>query len=248
MEPDGAGMIEFKRVWKKFGSQVVVRDLSLKVEDGEIFFILGKTGAGKTVLIRMLAGLLKPEQGEIWLEDKRVDLMTEDALKDVRRKCGLIFQSPTLFDSLKVFENIAFGLRRHFDFSEAEIEARVRNLLELVHLDPQIADQYPEFLSFGMQKRVSLARTIALEPKYLLYDEPTTGLDPFTARQINQLIKELRDKLQVTSIVVSHDLESMREVSDRVGLLEDGRFVEIAPTGEFEKSSNPLVRRFLEAV
>jgi len=241
-------MIEFKKVWKRFGSQVVVRELSLKVEDGEIFFILGKTGAGKTVLIRMLVGLLKPEQGEIWLSDKRVDLMTEDALKEVRRKCGLIFQFPTLFDSLKVFENIAFGLRRHFSLPEAEIEARVRNLLELVHLDPLVANQYPESLSFGMQKRVSLARAIALEPKYLLYDEPTTGLDPFTARQINHLIRELREKLQVTSIVVSHDLESMREVSDRVGLLEDGAFVEIAPAGEFEKSANPFVRRFLEAV
>jgi phospholipid/cholesterol/gamma-HCH transport system ATP-binding protein len=240
-------MIEFKNIWKKFGDQIVIRNLSLKIEDKEIFFILGKTGAGKTVLIRMLVGLIKPDQGEIWLDGERIDQMSETALKDVRRKCGLIFQAPTLFDSLKVFENIAFGLRRHFNYSEAEIEARIKNLLELVHLDPGVVDQFPEQISFGMKKRVGLARTIALEPKYLLYDEPTTGLDPFTARQINHLILELREKLGVTSLVVSHDLESMRKVSNRVGLLEGGDFVQVSTPAELEKSEHPFVRRFLEA-
>jgi len=240
-------MIEFKKVWKKFGDQMVIRNLSLKIDPGEIFFILGKTGSGKTVLIRMLVGLMKPDFGEIWLDGKRVDLMSEDELKELRRGCELIFQFPTLFDSLSVFENIAFGLRRHYTLSESEIEARVCNLLDLVHLGDKVLKLFPEELSYGMQKRVSLARAIALEPKYLLYDEPTTGLDPFTARQINHLIMELREKLGVTSIVVSHDLESMREVSNRVGLLEDGGFIVIAPPQEFEKSENPFVRHFLEA-
>lgn len=240
-------MIEFKRVWKKFGEQVVLRDLSLKIETGEIFFILGRTGAGKTVLIRMLVGLLKPDAGEVWLGRERVDLLNEDQLRAVREKCGMIFQSPTLFDSITVFENIAFGLRRRFNLRESEIETRVLELLRLVHLEPEVSSLLPSELSFGMQKRVSLARAIALSPKYLLYDEPTTGLDPFTARQINQLILELKQKLGITSIVVSHDLESMRVVSDRVGLLEGGNFLLIAPPAEFEKSADPFVRKFLEA-
>lgn len=240
-------MIEFKNISKKFGGQPVLKDLSLKIEDKEIFFILGITGAGKTVLIRMLVGLYKPDRGEILLDDQRVDLMKEDELKALRRKCGLIFQSPTLFDSLTIFENIAFGMRRHFPFSEAEIVARVSNLLELVHLDRDLLKKFPEELSYGQQKRVSLARAIALEPKYLLFDEPTTGLDPFTSRQISNLILELREKLSLTSIVVSHDLESMRMVSDRVGLLWDGEFALIDKPREFEQSDNPFLRRFLEA-
>jgi phospholipid/cholesterol/gamma-HCH transport system ATP-binding protein len=240
-------MIEFKKVWKIFGAQTVIRNLSFKIEPGEIFFVLGTTGAGKTVLIRMLAGLIKPDQGEIWIDEKRVDLMSEEELKDLRKKCGMIFQSPTLFDSLTVFENIAFGLRRHFTLSEPEIKERIKNLLNLLHLAPDIADQFPEKLSFGMQKRVSLARAIALEPKYLLHDEPTTGLDPFTARQINRLILELREKLAITSVVVSHDLESMRTVSDRTGLLHHGNFILIAKPDEFERSPDSFVRHFLEA-
>jgi len=240
-------MIEFKKVWKKFGEQVVLRELSLKIETGEIFFILGRTGAGKTVLIRMLVGLLKPDAGEVWLSGERVDLLNEEQLRAVRKKCGMIFQSPTLFDSITVFENIAFGLRRHFNLRESEIEERVLELLRLVHLEPEVSGLLPSELSFGMQKRVSLARAIALSPSYLLYDEPTTGLDPFTARQINQLILELKQKLGITSIVVSHDLESMRSVSDRVGLLENGNFLLIAPPAEFEKSADPFVRKFLEA-
>jgi len=240
-------MIEFKKVWKKFGEQVVLRDLSLKIETGEIFFILGRTGAGKTVLIRMLVGLLKPDAGEVWLSGERVDLLNEEQLRAVRKKCGMIFQSPTLFDSITVFENIAFGLRRHFNLRESEIEERVLELLRLVHLEPEVSGLLPSELSFGMQKRVSLARAIALSPSYLLYDEPTTGLDPFTARQINQLILELKQKLGITSIVVSHDLESMRSVSDRVGLLENGNFLLIATPAEFEKSADPFVRKFLEA-
>jgi len=240
-------MIEYKRVGKKFGKQWVIRDLSLKIEMGEIFFVLGRTGVGKTVLIRMLVGLLKPDEGEVWLEGERVELLNEEQLRAVRRKCGMVFQLPTLFDSMTVFENIGFGMRRLSAISEGELEARVKRLLELVHLDPEIRGYMPSELSFGMQKRVSLARAIALEPKYLLYDEPTTGLDPFTARQINLLILELKDKLKVTSIVVSHDLESMRQIADRVGLLEAGDFVLIASPEEFEKSEQEFVRRFMES-
>jgi len=240
-------MIEFHRVGKKFRDQVVIRELSLKIETGEIFFILGRTGAGKTVLIQMLVGLLKPDSGEIWLSGERVEGLSEERLREVRKNCGMIFQSPTLFDSISVFENIAFGLRRHFNLSESELEQRVMNLLKLVHLNPEVAKQFPAELSFGMQKRVSLARAIALSPQSLIYDEPTTGLDPFTARQINHLILELKEKLGVTSIVVSHDLESMRQVADRVGLLENGNFVTIAKPEDLAKSEDPFVRRFLEA-
>ena len=240
-------MIVYKKVWKSFDRQVVLKDLDLEVKKGEIFFILGRTGAGKTVLIRLLVGLIKPDRGEIWLEGKRVDLMDEKELKELRKICGMIFQFPTLFDSLNVFENIAFGLRRHYQLSEEEIEERVIRLLELVHLEKHILSWFPSQLSFGMQKRVSLARTIALEPKYLLYDEPTTGLDPITARQINKLIVELRDKLNVTSIVVSHDMESMYQIADRVGVLEGGNFLTITTPAELVKTENDFIQKFLEA-
>ncbi len=240
-------MIEFKRVWKKFRDQVVIRDLSLRIETGENFFILGRTGAWKTVLTRMLVGLIRPDSGEILLDGERVDHLDKGHLREVRKKCGMIFQAPILFDSLSAFENIAFGLRRHFNLTEPELEKRVMELLRLVHLDPEVCGQFPSQLSFGMQKRVSLARAIVLSPKTLIYDEPTTGLDPFTARQINFLIQELKQKLGVTSIVVSHDLESMRQVADRVGLLESGNFVIVAKPAELALSQDPFVKRFLEA-
>ncbi len=239
-------MIRYQGVWKSFGAQVVLRGVDLEIKPGEIFFILGRTGAGKTVLIRLLVGLLKPDKGEVWLDKERVDVMDEEKLRQLRRKCGMIFQFPTLFDSLSVFENIAFGLRRHYQFSESEIKSRVEELLGLVHLEKKILNRFPSQLSYGMQKRVSLARAIALEPRYLLYDEPTTGLDPFTARQINLLILELREKLGVTSIVVSHDLESMKQVADRVGVLEAGRFLTITTPKGLGQSEDNFIRRFLE--
>jgi phospholipid/cholesterol/gamma-HCH transport system ATP-binding protein len=214
------------------------------VREGETFFILGKTGAGKTVMIRMLAGLIRPDRGSIRLDGEEITGLSEDEFKRVRLKCGMVFQLPTLFDSLNVFENVAFGLRRLGSFEEDEIALKVRDALTEVELDPGLGLRLPSELSFGEQKRVGLARTLVLEPRYLLYDEPTTGLDPFTASRINRLIKRVNRDHGATAIVVSHDLESMTRIADRVGLLWDGEFRFIGTVDEFLSSGDEEVREF----
>jgi len=238
-------VIEYHGVYKSFGENRVLSGIDIRIEPGESFFVLGKTGEGKTVLIRLLVGLLKPDAGRILIDDEDITDYSEDEFLRIRKKCGMVFQFPTLFDSLNVFENVAFGLRRHLDLTEEELHEKVRENLELVHLSEAVMERMPEDLSFGMQKRVGLARTIALRPQYLLYDEPTTGLDPFTADQINKLMMEMAEKLKVTSIVVSHDLTSMAEVADRVALLDGGNFVEVSRPEKFLASKNPVVQKFI---
>ncbi|HUT52535.1 MAG TPA: ATP-binding cassette domain-containing protein [bacterium] len=237
-------MIEYQGVWKSFGDKAVLRGIELTVREGETFFVLGKTGAGKTVMIRLLVGLVKSEQGSIRIDGEDVSGLTEDGFQKVRLKCGMVFQLPTLFDSLPVYENVAFGLRRAGQYSEDEIKRRVESGLRRVEIDPAVGERMPDELSFGEQKRVGLARTLALEPRYLLYDEPTTGLDPFTANRISRLIRQLNRDLNTTSIVVSHDMESMVQIADRVGLLWDGRFRFVGTVDEFMASGDPGVNEF----
>ncbi len=238
-------MIEYRDVWKSFGDQVVLRGINLTIEEGQSFFLLGKTGAGKTVLIRLLVGLLHADKGQILVDDEDITGLSEKQFQRFRIKCGMVFQFPTLFDSMTVAENVGFALRRHTDLDDEQIHQRVLEDLELVGLGPDVIHRLPHELSFGMQKRVGLARTIAMRPRYLLYDEPTTGLDPFTASQINKLMCDLSDKLKVTSIVVSHDLDSMLEVADRVALLDNGGLLEINSPDQFVKSANPVVQHFI---
>jgi phospholipid/cholesterol/gamma-HCH transport system ATP-binding protein len=239
-------VIEYRGVWKAFAANPVLQGIDLRIEPGEKFFILGQTGAGKTVLIRLLVGLLQADAGEVWVDGENVTHFSEQDFLQVRQKCGMVFQFPTLFDSLSVFENVAFALRRHTELAEPEIAARVQENLALVHLPASVAEQMPQELSYGMQKRVGLARTLSLRPRILLYDEPTTGLDPFTAEQINRLMLEMAEKLRVTSVVVSHDLLSMARVADRVALLAEGRLVEVSRPEQFLSSANPLVRQFVQ--
>ncbi len=237
-------MIEYKNIVKKFGERTILKGLSLKVNPGEILFILGTSGTGKSVLLKNTVGLLKPDQGEVWVDGEEISGFNENQLQSVRKKCGMVFQHPALFDSLTVFNNIAFGLRKHFNLNEQEISEKVKKALSLVNL-AGIEDLFPAQISYGMQKRVSLARAVALDPKILLFDEPTTGLDPVTTSAVNQLIRNLSKKLQTTSMVVSHDMNSAMTVADRIVVLDQGNIIALGTPEEMKKSTVPLVKEFL---
>jgi len=237
-------MIEYQEVWKSFGDKPALRGVTLTINDGETFFVLGKTGAGKTVMIRLLVGLLRPDRGSLLLDGEEIGGLSESEFQRIRLKCGMVFQLPTLFDSLSVFENVAFGLRRLGGRSESGLEDEVRRALAEVELSPDLMGRSVHELSFGEQKRVGLARTLVLSPRYLLYDEPTTGLDPFTAGRINDLIRRVNRSRQATAVVVSHDLDSMAKIADRVGLLWEGRFRFVGTVDEFERTDDPAVVEF----
>ncbi len=237
-------MIEFKNLVKRFGSRTVLNGINLKIEEGEILFILGTSGTGKSVLLKNIVGLMRPDEGSIWIDQKQVSHLSEEEYFDVRKMCGMVFQQPALFDSLNVFENVAFGLRRHFKMSEIDIAERVSQSLKLVQLN-DVEDKMIFQISYGMQKRVSLARTIALRPKILLFDEPTTGLDPITTNSINKLILDLSRTLKTTSVVVSHDMRCAFEIADRIVVLDKGQIIENGTPEQLKKSRQPLVVDFL---
>ncbi|MBX2995493.1 MAG: ABC transporter ATP-binding protein [Bdellovibrionaceae bacterium] len=240
-------MIEFKNLVKTFGTRTVLKGVSFAIAQGEILFILGTSGTGKSVLLKNLVGLMRPDGGEIWIDGEETSRFSEDEYLRVRRKVGMVFQQPALFDSFTVFDNIAFGLRRLEKLPEDQIRERVREALGAVHL-AGVEEKYPPQLSYGMQKRVSLARTVALRPQVLLFDEPTTGLDPVTTTAVNQLIQELSRKLKTTSIVVSHDMNCALSIADRILVLDQGQIVDQGTPGELKKSQVPLVRDFLAEV
>lgn len=243
-------MIEFKSVKKSFSHKTVLQDISFKTKQGEILFVLGTSGTGKSVLLKLIVGLLRVTSGEIWLDDKLISGLSEDEFFAVRKKCGMVFQHPALFDSLTIFENVAYGLRRSIksDMSKELLEANVLEALSLVDLDESILDKKPAAISYGMQKRVSLARTIALKPQILLFDEPTTGLDPVTTQSINQLILNLSKKLNTTSLVVSHDMDSALSVADKILVLDKGQIVEHTDSKSITHSKVPLVQDFLHEI
>lgn len=240
-------MIEFKNLVKRFGTRTILNGLSLKIREGEIIFILGTSGTGKSVLLKNLVGLLTPDEGEIWIDKEEVSKFTEDQYLPIRKKCGMVFQHPALFDSLTVFENVAYGLRRHYNFDEETVQQKVEKSLKLVHLKG-IESKRPGQISYGMQKRVSLARTVALEPRILLFDEPTTGLDPITTTAVNQLIFDLSRELKTTSLVVSHDMNCALSIADRIVVLDKGNIVALGSPSELMASDHPLVRDFLAEV
>jgi phospholipid/cholesterol/gamma-HCH transport system ATP-binding protein len=240
-------VIEFKNLVKKFGLRTVLNQISFKIEEGEILFILGTSGTGKSVLLKNIVGLMQPDAGEIWIDGQEVSQLSEDEYLPVRKKCGMVFQHPALFDSLTIYENVAFGLRRHYEFDEQKISQIVKTSLALVHLSG-IEQKLPAQISYGMQKRVSLARTVALEPRILLFDEPTTGLDPVTTSAINKLIYDLSRKLKTTSVVVSHDMKCALSIADRIIVLDKGSIVASGTPQELRKSQVSLVQDFLSEV
>jgi len=237
-------IIEFKNVYKSFNGILVHNGINLSIIEGEIISLLGGSGSGKSVLLKELIGLMKPDKGDIILLDNNVTQMNEEALIALREHIGMLFQGAALFDSLTVFENIAYPLREHLKLTEKEIQGRVAEKLHLVGLSG-IEKKMPDELSGGMKKRVGLARAIATEPKIILYDEPTTGLDPMTAQRINDLIIELQEKLGITTIVVTHDLHCVKTVSDRIAMLHEGKIVAVGTWEELVSSNIQVVQDFI---
>lgn len=243
---DGQIAVRVVDVWYGVDSRWVLRGVSLEVRAGEIFAIMGPSGCGKTTLLKLLGGLIKPQRGEIWVGEKEIAHLSEAALTPVRRQIGLVFQYAALFDSLTVYDNVAFGVRRHITRREKEVAAIVREKLEMVGMNGT-EQLYPAQLSGGMQKRVGLARALALEPRIVLYDEPTAGLDPIMAEAIDALIVGTTRRLQVTSIVVSHDLTSVFHIADRVAMLYDGRIAACGTPDAVRANDDPIIQHFLKA-
>lgn len=240
-------VVELRAVSKAFGEKVVLDAVDLTVARGEVLVILGGSGSGKSVTLRHMNGLTHPDSGEVLVDGLSVSGLAEEELGPVRRKVGMLFQMGALFDSMTVFENVAFSLFEHTKMTGEEIAARVVEVLGFVDLGPDVLPLLPSSLSGGMKKRVSLARTIALKPEVLLYDEPTTGLDPVTAMTINRLIVDLNSRLATTSVVVTHDIASALFVADRIAFLEKGRFAFVGTPGEARSSDVAALRAFLAA-
>jgi phospholipid/cholesterol/gamma-HCH transport system ATP-binding protein len=239
-------MIEIRNLNKSFKDKCVLKNISVDIREGELFSVIGPSGIGKSTFIKCIIRLLRPESGEIIVDGQDIGA-TDDEFKlaRVRRNFGYLFQEGALFDSLTVMENVSFGLRYLTDIHKSRYPAIVREKLALVGLK-NVEHLKPSELSVGMKKRVSLARSIAAEPKYILYDEPTTGLDPVTTGMVKELIIDMRNKLNITSVVVTHDLRLALEISSRVAMLYGGEFVEVSEPDLFRQSKNSGVREFME--
>src|SRR6266536_936117 len=234
-------LVELRDVWKSFEANHVLRGISLELHRGTTLAVMGGSGAGKTVLLRIIAGLVRPDSGEVSLFGTRIDRMREEAMLALRRRTGFVFQGAALFDSLSVFENVAFPLREHTTLSLGEITDRVHRFLALPDTDGLL----PAELSGGMRKRVGIARALVMEPEVVFFDEPTAGLDPTNARLVAELIATLRTGVCHTAIVVTHDIEFANMVADQMAILHHGRFADLGTPAEIRASSNPDVRRFL---
>lgn len=237
-------MIRFRNVTKSFGSKRVLEGFTLDIPDGQTTVLLGYSGTGKSVALKHIVGLLEPDSGEVEVDCKVIADLSRDALVAIRSSIGYVFQFAALFDSMSVFDNIALGLRQQ-GRSPVEVESRVAASLDRVGLSDAV-DRYPSELSGGMRKRVGIARAIALEPRYILYDEPTTGLDPVTAAVIDELMVRTKRELGVTGVVVTHDMRSAFAVADRIAMLYQGRVHAVGTVDEIRKTEDPLVRQFIE--
>ncbi|MEB2312903.1 MAG: ATP-binding cassette domain-containing protein [Sorangiineae bacterium] len=229
---------------KSFGTKHVLQGVSFDVLDGEVFFIIGASGVGKSVLIKHLIGLLYPDDGEIWLDGEEISRFDERRMYPVRKKCAMVFQHSTLFDSMTCAENVALPLRKHKGLGAADALDEARRRLEQVRMQ-EFAERFPAELGDGMRKRVAIARALTLDPRYVLFDEPTTSLDPVSARRVDRLIRELSDTIGVTSIVVSHDLVSIFTIADRIVMLYKGAVKLLGVPAEFRASEDGVIQQFI---
>ena len=238
-------MIKLVDVHKSFGSKKVLQGFTLDVDEGETMVIIGYSGSGKSVAIKHIVGLLEPDKGTVFVDNKEVPKLTRPELYDLRSEVGYVFQFAALFDSMTIGDNVAMGLRKEHKMSEQEIQKRVSESLALVDL-PGVESKMPAELSGGMRKRVGIARAIARRPKYILYDEPTTGLDPVTSAVIDELMVRMREKLGVTSIVITHDMKSAYRVGSRIAMLYEGKVKQVGTVDEIQHTRDPIVRQFIE--
>jgi len=245
MEKKSNIKIRVVNLHKSFGENQVLRGVDLEVQQGESMVVIGGSGSGKTVLIKCIIGLIQPDEGEIYVDGLEITSLNEKGMNEVRKKFGMLFQWGALFDSMTVWENVGFGLRHQRHLKEEEIRKIASEKLALVGLN-NVEDLMPSELSGGMKKRVSLARAIAIEPEILLYDEPTTGIDPIMADAINDLMIEMRQKLDVTSIAITHDMKSAYKIADRIAMLFNGKIVEAGSPEEIKNSSSLIVQQFIQ--
>lgn len=232
-------------IHKAFGPKQILRGLTLSVEDGDTLALVGFSGAGKSVTLKHIVGLIQPDSGTVRVDGQDVTSLSREELYELRRQAGYVFQFAALFDSMTIADNIAMGLRKQGDIPEEEIRARISESLDRVELEG-FEDRMPAELSGGQKKRAGLARAIAFRPKYLLYDEPTSGLDPVTTTVIDRLILKMKKDLGVTSLVITHDMGSAYRVSDRIAMLYEGRVIEVGTPDQIRATENPIVRGFIE--
>jgi phospholipid/cholesterol/gamma-HCH transport system ATP-binding protein len=241
-----SGLVKIKGISKRFDTLKVLDKVSIDVETGENLVVFGQSGTGKSVLLKCIIGLLIPDEGEIYIKDKMVLSLTLNQLNEVRKNIGFLFQGAALYDSMSVRENLEFPLKKHFKFTQAELDDKVEQTLEYVSLESAI-DKMPSELSGGMRKRIGLARSIITDPELMLYDEPTTGLDPITSKEISELIIELQNKLNMTSIVVTHDLICAEIIADRAIFLRDAKIFKEGRIEELTASDDPFLRNFFSS-
>ncbi len=245
MSPAAAApMIDVQDLYKSFNGFPVLKGISLQMAEGTTTVVLGGSGSGKTVLMKHIMGLFKPDQGRVMVDGQDISTMSRQELSTFRERMGMVFQSAALFDSMTVGDNVAFPLREHGTLGESEIAEKVKKTLAVVDLH-DVEGKYPAELSGGMRKRVGLARAIIRDPKIVLYDEPTTGLDPLTTESVDEMIMHARERLKVTSVVISHDIGSAFHIADRIAVINEGRIVEEGAPAQVRKSQEPFTRQFL---
>ena len=238
-------MIEFRQIHKAFGTKVVLRGVSLLVDTGQILYIIGTSGAGKSVLVKHLIGLLRPDSGRVLLDGEDITDLVEREFYRIRKRCAMVFQHSTLFDSMTLQQNVALPLRKHKGLTRKESMSAAMERLQQVDMHRE-AKRYPADIGDGLRKRVAIARALTMDPEYVIFDEPTTSLDPLAARNVDRLIRQLSDEFGVTSIVVSHDLRSIFAVADRIAMLYKGEVLLDGGPDEFRSTENPIVRQFIE--